>query len=388
MKEKSISRRKFIKTVAAGIVAASPAASALAQLNLEVLRNIKRAKRSSTPPVSASKLSPPRGIFCVTNTANWVVKDGKRINLFSYETIDGVSNYATWNAVEKESGKYTWTGLDRMLNEAAQSNKKLGYHILAGIHTPDWAYQAANITPIEYTKSAKEQKKVKTYLPWKEKNGNRALNTDMLEIWAKTIKAYAQYLNQHLNKDRIAYIAITGGPTGNGLEIMWAEDNYNEFKTLSWDETASRLLVEYWERCIDIFLDAFPDIPLGLAFTDWFGVSSLGRSRRSYQESTTIVNYALKTAQAKGQLVLPMGLWIGKFEPAKLSFHQLVKLLTSFQVPFGVQGEINSPSAEYLQKMLSAIVDLKASWLELWHNDILRDEYRTVVSKYRPQLLQ
>ncbi|MCX7920328.1 MAG: hypothetical protein N3A72_12155, partial [bacterium] len=358
----------------------------LAQLDPNVLRNIKRNQRSPESPISVSKPTPPQGLFCVTNTANWVVKNGKRINLFSYEAIDGISNYTTWKTVEKESGKYTWIGLDRMLNEAAQSNKKLGYHILAGTHAPDWAYQAANVTSFEYTSPTRDRKKVKTYLPWIEKNGRRELNNGMLAIWSKTIKAYAQYLNQHPNKNRIAYIAITGGPTGNGLEIMWAQDNYSEFSTLSWDENASQLFIEYWKRCVDIFLDAFPNTPLGLAFTDWFGVSALEKSKRSYVESSAIVNCAIKTAQAKGGLVLPMGLWFGKFNPSTVVSHPLVKLLTSFNVPFGLQCELNTPSADFLEKLLATAVSLNASWIELWHNDIIRDDYQMVLLKYRTQL--
>ncbi len=387
MKKKHIDRRAFIKTFATGIAIASPSWSLFAQLNSDTLKNTKSEKRGSAQSSSTSKLTPPRGIYCVTNTNNSVIKDGKRINLFSYDHIDGISNYVTWNAIEKKPGQFNWTGLDRMLTEATLSNKKMGYHILAGIHTPEWVYQAESITEYKYTSSTKK-KKVKTYLPWIEKSGNKTLNTEMLKIWEKTIRAYAQYLNQHPNRDRVAYVAITGGPTANGLEIMWPQDNYAEFKGLSWDDTTSHLFVEYWKRCVDIFLDAFPDIPLGLAFTDWFGVSKLGRSIRSYQESTAIVNYALKTANARGQLVLPMGLWIGKLDPSTLMSHPLVKLLASFEVPFGVQGEIDTPSADYMQKMLSAIVDLKSSWIELWHNDIIKDDYKTVISKYRPLLLE
>ena len=76
---------------------------------------------------------PKPGIYALTNTCNWVRKDGKRINLFE-TPVDGVTNYVTWRMVRPAEESVRYPGLDRMMREAVDSGKFLSYGILAGIH--------------------------------------------------------------------------------------------------------------------------------------------------------------------------------------------------------------------------------------------------------------
>jgi len=330
---------------------------------------------------SSSKKTIPKGLFCVTNTTNWVLKNGQRVNLFDYE-IDGVVNYARWADIEREPLKFNFNGLERMLREAELADKQLSYNIIPGIHTPEWVYTMNKIEPYEYTYD-KYGKKVRTYLHFIRKNGKLFLNEDFLTIWERTINEYASYIRNHKLKNRIAYIAITGGPTSNGLEIMWAEHFYDEFKRIEWNKEVELLLIEFWKRIIDIFIEAFPDIPLGLAITDFFGVNPSGTHARNYQIPKAISDYALNKGKERNVSLAIMGLWIGVISPHKYNSHPLINLIKSFNSPFAFQGPMGTESYENLEKMLSFSYSIGASWMELWHHDIINEVYSPLIKKYR-----
>ncbi|OGW42651.1 MAG: hypothetical protein A2132_01740 [Nitrospirae bacterium RBG_16_43_11] len=333
----------------------------------------------------ASKIPVPKGIYAVTNTANWIMEDGKRRNLFEIDFVDGVTNYTRWAEIEKEEGSYDWKSFERMIKEAADNNKKLSYNIISGNHAPDWVYNKAGVHGYEYFNSRKN-KRVRTYLPWVESGKNRALNSGLLKIWDKTILSFAKHLHNHPLKDSIAYVAITGGPTSNGLEIIWAASDYNEFSKLNWDEEVEGLFIHFWMKVIDIFMEYMPDVPLGLAFTDLFGVNMFGISRRNIEISKTIVDYALKVSKIHNATVVPMGLWLGNIDPDDLRNHPLVRLIRSFNVSFALQGGLSTLHKKDMEKMLSLAEDIKSSWIELWHSDILNEDYSRIIKDTRRRI--
>lgn len=353
----------------------------LSAINLGMLVFDRRISNAGLKPRPAPRPL-PQGIYAVTNTANWVLRDGKRHNLFEVSFVDGVTNYARWADIEKEQGKYNWNGLDRMIKDAAGNNKKLSYNIISGNHVPDWIYQGHGISPYQYS-IPHRNKRVKTFLPWVNLNGKREINRPVLEIWEKTIAAFAGHINNHPLKDRIAYVAITGGPTGNGLEIMWAGGTYQEFRELDWDEEAKGVFIQFWMRLIDIYIKYFKDIPLGLAFTDLFGFRFPGIRNRDTEIPKTIVDYAIKSAKINNALIIPMGLWLGNIEPEELRKHPLLKMIQRFNLPFSLQGDIITPEKRILNNMLSLATDIKASWVELWHSDILNKDYVPIINNAR-----
>ncbi|MDO8426804.1 MAG: hypothetical protein Q7T24_04760, partial [Deltaproteobacteria bacterium] len=225
----------------------------------------------------------------------------------------------------------------------------------------------------------------KTYLPWVVENGRRSLNTPFLRIWDKTVTAFAEFIHSHPLKGRVSYIAITGGPTSNGLEIMW-NSNFSS-PDLNWDREAEDLFIRFWKGVIDIFIKNFPDIPLGLAFTDIFGSNTLCEPGRNTDIPGQIVNYALKSAEANKAAVVPMGLWLGNISPANLRGHPLVRLMKSFNAPFAYQGHLFTATKEGLQAMLDFAVEERAPWVELWHSDIINDGYAGIIKEARNRLL-
>jgi len=316
-------------------------------------------------------------IYSVTNTTNWIVSNNKRINLLD-KNIDGITNYIRWAQIEPSEGKFDWVGLDRMAKEANDNNKKMSYNILAGAHAPPWLYKYTKPYPYHFHDRANT-----TYLPWVETKTGRKLNYVVLNKWKSTVNGLASYIYSKGYQKNISYIAITGGPTGNGLEVMWAQDNYAEMRDLNFDREADKLFIDFWKNVIDIYLEAFPDIPLGIAFADYFGLEKNGKIRRNYSIPKEIVNYALARAELKNTKIIPMALWIGTINPLSYNNSEAIKLLDSFGTDVALQGEIKTKSRQQLEQILNLAIRKKAAWIELWDNDILNGDYDETIKNNR-----
>ncbi len=325
----------------------------------------------------------PRGLFCTTNTCNWVLKNGKRTDLFVYP-VDGVLNYVAWRAVEPESGKFRWPGLDRMTREAAAQDKKLAYHVLAGTHAPDWLFARSGVEKFEVIRRGKRRR---TYLPWMTQDGRRVVNARVLDAWRRVVRALSERLHRPDCRSRVWYVAITGWPESNGLELMWAANDYAEFRKLRWKDGGEALYEEFCKRVIDLYLDAFPDMPLGLAFTDWFGRLPDGRPRRDARVSERIVTYALREAKRRGATVVPMGLWMGNAYIIHRPQHPLTRLMTKLRrdapgIAFeGPMGSFKGYAP--LREQLEFARRMGASWVQLWHHDVIHDEYQPLLREFR-----
>ncbi len=312
---------------------------------------------------------PKPGVYALTNTSNYVLKDGKRVNLFDLP-VDGVTNYITWRSVQPEEDAIRYPGLDRMLKEAVDAEKYLSYGILAGVHAPDWVYVKAGI-PKFMSNPTKNQG---SYLPWIELDGKRVLNEPFLKIWDETVQKFAERLYSDPHRDRINYVPITGFPFSNGLELFvpLAEP---EFKALRYDQEAQRLYIDFCRRVVDIFIERLPDFPLGIAFADTYGVGSQGTIRSTY-EDTAIIEYAIRRGRERGVTVVPMGLWMGWKGICDSSNHPLKLAFLSFQRQSGFgawEGQMGTCRLNCLT--LAEQLDLaernQVTWVQFWHHDLI-----------------
>lgn len=330
--------------------------------------------------------SPKHGLFALTNTGNWVIEDGKRHNLFDYD-VSGVTNYIGWREVEPQKGDFRFPGFDAIAADAKRTNKLFSYNILAGIHTPKWVYENG-VEPFVYQDRGRE---VSSFLPWKEVEGKRVLNTESLKLWDDTVKAFSRHIYNSPARDRKFYVAITGFPFGNGLELMVGMDNYEDFKRLNWNKEAEDLYIEYGKKVVDIFISAFPDFPLGLAFADYYGTNKDGTTRRSYRENDEIIQYALGRAKLKGVTLVPMGLWLG-WNGVMAENHPLAKQMKSYSkgslaVAFeGQMGTWKFPNCIPLPGQIDFAKSYPVGWVQLWHHDVIHPEYQSILPGLREQM--
>jgi len=298
--------------------------------------------------------------------------------------VDGVLNYVGWGSVEPSQGQYRYPGLDRMAKEAAAKGKRFSYHIIPGSHTPDWVFDQCGQERFWQMEGGKRRR---TYLPWVTKDGQRVLNTQLLDVWRQTVLAFSRHIHDHPARDRIWFVAITGWPQGNGLELMWGVDRYDDFKQLRWSEGGKELYIEFCQRVVDIYLDAFLDIPLGIAFTDYYGRLPDGTTRRETETSYRIVTYAVTQGNQRGATVIPMGLWSAHPGIIRRPGHPVVKLMRKFrQMAPGIALE--GPMGSYKgyaspREQMEFAIKMRASWMQLWHHDVIYDDYQDTLREFR-----
>lgn len=85
---------------------------------------------------------------------------------------------------------------------------------------------------------------------------------------------------------------------------------------------------------------------------------------------------------------MPMGLWVGGSPALRNPKHPLVSLLFSYKhvAPVGLQGQMGTPRADELEEVLGFVLSSGASWIELWHHDIAREDYAQLIRDYHEKL--
>ncbi|RRJ94380.1 hypothetical protein Ga0100231_008425 [Opitutaceae bacterium TAV4] len=350
------------------------------------VRNLNASDKTSDAALPPMNKTPSNGLFALTNIGpNVPTPDGKRVNLFDYP-VSGVVHYMTWGGVERTPGEMSWPYLERMMADAVRTNKKFAYGLLCGHHAPEWVFEKAGIEAIKVPRG--NGRFSTFYLPWKTQDGKKILNTDMLAIWKKTVTAFSARLHSLPHRDRLYYVPITGIPfEANGLEIHQRMRDTPDI--LKWDGEMDRFWIEYCKRVIDIYIEAFPDIPLGLAFTDSFG------KKRSYWEAQEIVDYAIAQAKKKNATLVPMGLWLGWDGIINGGeSHPLIKQMRHFQkqgapaIAFegGAMGSYKHANCLHPSKQLEFALTLPAAWVQLWYFDIVYPDYRATLETWLPRL--
>ncbi|MBN4060992.1 hypothetical protein JYU15_01010, partial [bacterium AH-315-I18] len=278
----------------------------------EQLQKVSTSQTKQQP--TASRSQHPQlwqGIYALTNQPYPVRFDGQTVDLLNTPGSAGVTYYDTWRKCEPTQRQWNIRHYENWFAQARKADRKLNIALLAGSHVPDWALDESKSPPYQYM-HIKTDSVRRNYLPWTIENGHRVLNEPMLKIWRKSVEGFSEKIrSQPEFKKTLGYIAITGGPYSNGLEIMWGVNKMADGSTFAWGPKEDQFLITYWQRCVDIFMDVFPDVPLGLAFTDVYGRKTNGTHRRSTKVPKAIVNYAVQQATQKKVQLIAQGFWIG-----------------------------------------------------------------------------
>jgi hypothetical protein len=106
----------------------------------------------------------PYGILFVDNTHNHPetgegipAAKQKGLNLFAYEGMAGIIEYVSWNALEKEPGKYHFSGLIHLLKQAKEHGKKVAFGVICGSHVPAWYKEQHPDQVFQYHKVQRRQ---------------------------------------------------------------------------------------------------------------------------------------------------------------------------------------------------------------------------------------
>jgi hypothetical protein len=188
-------------------------------------------------------------------------EEGDLNKLLENPDIVGVSLHYEWKNLEPAEGQYHWEELDRQIQEAAGKGKKVMIRIHTGIFAPDWIY----------AKGAKSIKFVdRNPLHDEAHRGNRATFSKELtvpipwdEVFLSSWTSFVKVLGQRYGSNpTLAIVHITGGNT-RSAELMLPHRPEDKKR---WKEVGYRkeLVVQAWQRTIDLFAQTFPDKPIAI----------------------------------------------------------------------------------------------------------------------------
>src|SRR6266498_1420795 len=116
--------------------------------------------------------------------------------------VYGLSWRFRWKTIEPQEGQYNWQPLDKALEITGNAGKKVILRMVAGIHTPDWVYQAG-AKPFDF--SNKDLARAEHYaeslrlpIPWDE---------SYLAKWEAFIQAFGKRYN---GNPHIYSVAMSG----------------------------------------------------------------------------------------------------------------------------------------------------------------------------------
>ena len=126
-----------------------------------------------------------------------------------YPFLKGFSFGQKWAEVEKQSGVFDWSGLDRAMEKTLQRNLFIYLSIDVGPEAPEWIY--AQGVPRVRTKGEKEKHMEKwNGYPYYLSPAYQTYFQRLITEWAKHIRTYPKEKQEH-----IAFIQIKTGCTGD-----------------------------------------------------------------------------------------------------------------------------------------------------------------------------
>jgi hypothetical protein len=284
------------------------------------------------------------GVY-VLNSMEEAFKSG----FLSSSTIRGISPRIKWSTVEPSEGRYNWSYLDSVFQDATRSNKTVILRVHPGTSSPEWVYQAG----------AKRLKRPgfpgSMPAPW---------DPIYLTKWTNFVKV----LGQRYGGNSSLYIVGIAGPTMGSIEFHllgpkaeWERAGYTPAKVL-----------DAWKTCIDAFAQAFPNKAIALNIT----FQILGDRQLPEQ----IVEYGLNTYKNR---VFIQGNWLSvDTPPGRLNVMRQFSARTT--VGFQMLG--TSERMKGLRKAIDNGLAGGASYLEIYASDFAKSQFREDIQYAATQL--
>ena len=188
--------------------------------------------------------------------------------------VYGLSWRFRWKTIEPQEGQYNWQPLDKALEITGNAGKKVILRMVAGIHTPDWVYQAG-AKPFDFSNTALARSEhyaegLRMPVPWDE---------IYLAKWEAFIRAFGK---RYTGNSHLYSVAMSGG---GHIDEMNLPKDYEKWQQVGYSDEK---LIMAWKRIIDAYQRAFPDTPTNLAINEPLGM------QRSHVLNP-IVSYVLAT---------------------------------------------------------------------------------------------
>ncbi|MBI2569892.1 MAG: beta-galactosidase [Candidatus Schekmanbacteria bacterium] len=164
--------------------------------------------------------------------------------------VHGLSWRFRWGTIEPLPGEYHWERIDSAIQVTRAAGKTVMLRITAGMHTPDWVYdagaRAVQLSNTDLFHSENYKKQLTMAPPWDE-------------VYLARWTAFIHALGERYGRDKSIFsIQMTGGGHIGELNLpkapeKWSAAGYSDTK-----------LIGAWKRIIDAYRESFPGIPTNL----------------------------------------------------------------------------------------------------------------------------
>lgn len=331
--------------------------------------------QSSTTPAPPT---PPPHRLCAQGVYSFgLAKNFTHSMSLTLPYIAGMSATFNWRDLEPEEGQYTFDALDDELLWAEQQHRKLNIILYAGNKSPEWIYDHG-VDSIQWQRRWKEDQAEQNGETHHQETAPVFWDSTYLSYWKRFVTTLAQHLPDH--PPALGYVLITGATPKDfttGTVIRYDDD---------WEqilEAGYTFDKHYaaWTGMIDHYHQLFPKQPLVLA------LGPLRPGGANYTLSKALMEYIINRHY---HAVSFMGVtlndtWfltsrVGRSLRALMAIAKSQGYTFGHQLVYSVHRNARFDSSDRLIQDMGTTLNIAlndgASWIEIWHDDIILPKYK------------
>jgi len=303
--------------------------------------------------------------------------------------IAGMSAMFPWMDLEPSEGKYEFGLIHEFLDLAEKQGKKFNIILVAGNKSPEWIYQKG-IPTIRWKRRYKEDQAAYNNQKIDEEKAPVFWNTLYLSCWQSLVSALAKEIRDH---PALGYVNITG-PTPKdyttGTVIRFDDDWENVLEAGYTKEIHKKA----WQDMVDFYVKSFPDQELIVA------VGPLRPAVPDYDITKAVISHVKQHAYKQISfiaVILNDTYFVTSYGARNL--RDILKAAAKdgyqfgYQVNYSVQrmSRFQNKSKKIINSMdktLEVALSDGASWVEIWHADIIKGKGTQVNTNYQTAIEQ
>jgi hypothetical protein len=291
--------------------------------------------------------------------------------------VSGMSSIFTWESLEPEEGKYDFSEIDKQLQWAGKNKKTLNFCLYAGNKSPGWL-SGKGIPYIQWSRRWREDQARLKQATQENEEAPAFWDDAYLGYWKKLVDKLAE---RYGTNPVLGYVSITG-PTPKDLStgtVIRYDEDWQKVKEAGYTPEKHQAA---WKAMIDHYVTVFPSKSLVVALGPLRpGSTDLGLSE-------TVMNYVIgkKYDNVQFLCVILNDTWFvtsgisqrlrNLFKEGARQGHGFgYQLVYSAQKMQGFQKGENKQINDF-GKTLEIAIDDGASWIEIWHDDIIHPKFK------------
>ncbi|WP_233231611.1 glycosyl hydrolase family 28-related protein [Tichowtungia aerotolerans] len=207
--------------------------------------------------------------------------------------IKGIAYYQQWNELETGQDQFEWRQLDNAFNAVKQHGKKIIIGMQAGVMSPQWLIDRADVECIDFVHGNVGWSEWSTMM-WEVPVGSDTYKVSRMPLpWgavynARLDNALLKIALRYGDESCIAFVNVCGPSVSGGVEVNF-NVNWNASRAVDFNFDSnlaytSTKYIDAWKRSIDAHLQIFSNATVGVGLHNATGSQGY--------ENGTVVSYS------------------------------------------------------------------------------------------------